>query len=254
MTLLSVRNLIKSYPIEGGFFRSRSGSVRALDNVSLSLEKGKVLGIVGESGSGKTTLGKVICRLLPRDSGEVLVDGKNIDDYSRREFSGKVQMVFQDPYASLNPKLSIGTILGEAAGGAAEAREASIRDALLTVGLQENILRSYPHQFSGGQRQRIALARTLLKKPEIIIADEPLSALDLTIQNQLLELFTELRDKEEIAFVFISHDLAVTSGLADYLIVMQNGKIAEEGPADKVISAPESEYTKRLLAAVPKLQ
>lgn len=254
MTILKVTNLSKTYPIEGGLFRSRAGTVRALDNVSASLERGKVLGVVGESGSGKTTLGKLICRLIAPDSGGILIDGKDIGSYSRPELSRKVQLIFQDPFASLNPKLSVASILGEADNsGDKTQKTANIAEALRTVGLPESAVTSYPHQFSGGQRQRIAVARALLKAPEIIVADEPLSALDLTIQNQLLELFSELKEKKQMSFIFISHDLAVTSGLSDYLIVMQNGKIAEEGLTVDVINNPKTEYARRLLEAVPKL-
>ncbi|MFH1369175.1 MAG: ATP-binding cassette domain-containing protein [Elusimicrobiota bacterium] len=250
MTLLTVKNVVKTYAIESGFFRTQTGSVKALDNISVSLETGKVLGIVGESGSGKTTLGKIICRLIQPDSGAIAFEGKGIETFTSAELSGIVQMVFQDPFASLNPKLSIGTMLREAAG---KNREREINATLSSVGLPKNILSSYPHQFSGGQRQRIALARALLKQPKIIVADEPLSSLDLTIQNQLLEVFAGLKETQDISFVFISHDLAVTSNLSDYLVVMQNGKIAEEGETRQIIENPKEEYTKRLLEAVPKM-
>lgn len=254
MTLLKVTNVSKSFPIEGGLFRSGSGFVKALDYVSVSMEEGKVLGVVGESGSGKTTLGKLICRLIIPDQGSITLYGRDIESFNNKEFSEKVQMIFQDPFASLNPKLSIHTILTEAAFNYPEKeRQSVVADTLKTVKLPENILCSYPHQFSGGQRQRIAIARALIKKPKLIVADEPLSSLDLTIQSQLMQLFMELKETRKLSFMFISHDLAVTANLSDYLVVMQNGKIVEEGETGKVICYPEKDYTKRLLEAVPKI-
>lgn len=253
MSLLQVKNISKQFSVETGIFKKKTGVVAALDNVSFSLKKGSVLGILGESGSGKTTIAKIICRLLKEDSGEILLKNINVKKYSRQDFAKKVQMIFQDPFASLNPKLSIGTILSEAAIGLSKIEKINkVHESLAAVGLPGNILSSYPHQFSGGQRQRIAIARALIKQPEIIIADEPLSALDISIQNQLLDIFYTLKEKQSVAFIFISHDLLSMSSLADNIIIMQNGKIVEEGTAEKVITAPESSYTKRLIDAVPK--
>jgi ABC-type oligopeptide transport system ATPase subunit len=255
MQLLTVRNITKTFALESGIFRSKNGTITALDGVSLSLNAGSVLGVVGESGSGKTTLGKVVARLLSPDTGEVLLEGKRSDAYSRQEFAGMVQMVFQDPFASLNPKLTIGTMLFEAASFLpADTRAHAVRETLETVGLTGDIVRSYPHQFSGGQRQRIAIARALLRRPKLIIADEPLSALDISIQNQLLEVFVRLKETHSLSFIFISHDLTVTSNLADYLIVMKDGRIVEEGLTDTIISCPREDYTKKLLAAVPRMK
>jgi len=253
MSLLKVTAVSKTFAVEGGMFRA-AGAVRAVDSASLELAPGRAVGIVGESGSGKTTLGKMICRLLKRDAGEITIDGKNIDDYSRLELSHKVQMVFQDPFASLNPKLTIGTTLMEAAGhlNSAERRQ-KIESILQLVGLPAAVTSAYPHQFSGGQRQRIALARALIRQPKLIVADEPLSALDISIQNQLLNLFAQLKEELSISFLFISHDVIAASMLADRLLVMKEGKIVEEGITDKVIAAPQHPYTQRLLSAVPHI-
>lgn len=254
MNILEAKKLYKTFPVEGGIFRRKIGEVRALNNLSISLEPGQVLGVVGESGSGKTTLGKVLCKLHTPEQGSISIEGKDINLYSRLDLSNKIQMIFQDPFASLNPKLTIGTILGEASNAKdQQSRKQIITDTLETVGLPENIISSYPHQFSGGQRQRIALARALIRQPKIIIADEPLSSLDISIQNQLLNLFVKLKEKHLISFVFISHDLVTTSNLADYLIVMQNGSVVEEGPIKELIQLPSDPYTKNLISAVPQI-
>ena len=248
MALLEVKNVSKSFTRQKGFFSSETSRLLALDNVSISLKEGGFVGILGESGSGKTTLGRIICRLLLPDSGEVIIDGKNINNSPRAELAAKVQMIFQDPFASLNPKLTLKTILGEAAAGQSAGE---IEDALSLVGLSGDILSLYPHHFSGGQRQRIAIARALLKKPKIIIADEPLSSLDLSIQMQILALFVRLKDSMGISFVFISHDIVTASNIADYFYIMKNGRIVEEGEAGEVLTAPKTDYTKELLSAVP---
>ncbi|MBN1621399.1 MAG: ABC transporter ATP-binding protein [Endomicrobiales bacterium] len=255
MSLLSVRNITKTFPVESGVLRRKIGFIRALNNVSFSIHPGSVLGVVGESGSGKTTLGKAVCRFFKLDSGRVFIEDRNIDLYSRLELSSKVQMIFQDPFASLNPKLTIGTIIEEASDvEGKKEREKLIKDTLGMVGLPSNILLSYPHQFSGGQRQRIALARALVKKPKIVIADEPLSSLDISIQNQLLNLFMKLKEKHLVSFIFISHDLVTTSNLADYLIVMKDGEIVEEGPTETIILFPQNSYTRNLISAVPDIK
>ncbi|MHB9154995.1 MAG: ATP-binding cassette domain-containing protein [Endomicrobiales bacterium] len=254
MEILKVSSVSKSFAVESGILRNKSGAVRALEDVSLSLQKGEIAGILGESGSGKTTMGRVICRLIEPDAGAITIGGRNIVEYSRRELAGKVQMIFQDPFASLNPKLKVGTILSEAAeaAGGEDGRD-GIEGTLRTVGLSGEVLSSYPHQFSGGQRQRIAIARALLRRPEIIIADEPLSALDISIQNQLLELFLRLKETHSLSFVFISHDIVATSILADFIAVMKEGKIVEQGPVRDVIGNPQTPYTSKLLAAVPRM-
>jgi ABC-type glutathione transport system ATPase component len=254
MAILTAANITKTFPVESGLFRSGAGVVKALDNVSIAVEPSQVLGVVGESGSGKTTLGKILCGLLQPDHGVIVIEGRPIGTFKPAELATKIQMVFQDPFMSLNPKLSVRTILSEAAFHLPRQERAGlIEETLDAVGLPQNILSSYPHQFSGGQRQRIAISRALIKRPKVIVADEPLSALDLTTQNQLLALFDSLKTRFGISFVFISHDLSVTGELSDQLIVMQNGKIVEGGPTREVMAAPKEEYTRRLLAAVPKM-
>ena len=252
MSLLSVDKINKEFSIETGFLLRKTGTVHALENVSFELEAGSVLGIIGESGSGKTTLARVLCKLVSPDSGSVFISGRNINDYSRQELSRHIQLIFQDPFASLNPKLSVGTLLSEAIDLKTDDTSGQVREMLRTVGMPDDILRSYPHQFSGGQRQRIAIARALLKKPKIIVADEPLSSLDITIQSQILGLFKELKGRFGLTFIFISHDIVTTASFADYVIVMKNGKIMERGAVKKVISSPENIYTKNLISAVPK--
>ena len=252
MNILSVNNLNKEFRVETGFFLRKTDTVRALDDVSFELESGKVLGIIGESGSGKTTLARVLCKLVSPDSGNILINGRNLNDYTRQELSRRIQLIFQDPFASLNPKLSVGTILSEAIDQKTDNIAGLLRDILRTVGMPDDILHSYPHQFSGGQRQRIAIARALLKKPDIIIADEPLSSLDITLQSQILGLFKALKEKFGLTFIFISHDIVTTASFADYVIVMKNGKIMERGLTNRIIRFPENVYTRKLISAVPR--
>lgn len=252
MNILETKNLNKTFAVERGILLSKTGSVRALDGVSFEVDEGKVLGVIGESGSGKTTLARVLCRLMEPDSGEILISGKNIGEYSRRELSHQVQMIFQDPFTSLNPKLTVGTILAEALDDRSDASN-KIREILSTVGLPPDISTSYPHQFSGGQRQRIAIARSLLKNPRIIIADEPLSSLDVSVQSQILKLFRDLRAKLGLTFIFISHDISTTASFADYTIVMKNGRIVDRGETRDIISAPQDDYTKKLINSVPRI-
>ncbi|MCX5782216.1 MAG: ATP-binding cassette domain-containing protein [Elusimicrobia bacterium] len=251
--VLSARNISKYFDVESGFFLNKTGIIRALDNVSFDLIEGQVLGIIGESGSGKTTLAKVLCNLINPDSGKIEILGKNIKSYSQSELSNAIQMIFQNPYSSLNPKLTVGTILKEALNKINKDKEQSIKEILQIVGLSDIMLNSYPHQFSGGQRQRIAIARALLKNPKIMIADEPLSSLDVSIGSQILELFKKLKNRFLLSFIFISHDIITTALFADYVIVMKNGKIIEKGETKKVIISPEDLYTKKLIASVPKI-
>ena len=252
--MIEVNNISKTFYSSGGIFSGSNREIKALDDVSLSLEEGKILGIVGESGSGKTTLGKCILRLHTLDSGNITIDDHDINRYSRKEFSTMVQMIFQDPFSSLNPKLSVETILSEASElNNKKAVHEEVLSVLNSVGLNESILHNYPHQFSGGQRQRVALARALMKKPRFIVADEPLSSLDVSIGNQLLNLFISLKNSDNMSFVFISHDIAATASIADTVIVMHNGKIVEAGDCMEVIKNPKEEYTKNLISAVPVL-
>ena len=232
-----------------------------MDGVSLSLEKGEILGLVGESGCGKSTLSRTIMQLLPASSGSVVLDGENLSALSQAAVRRRrldFQMVFQDPYASLNPRMTIFSTLAEAV----RQRHPSLRGAALadrveslmaTVGLDAKVMRKYPHEFSGGQRQRIAIARALAPEPKLILADEPVSALDVSIQSQILNLITSLQKNLGLTMIFISHDLGVVHYIADRIAVMYQGKIVESGPADQVFYQPQADYTKRLLAAIPRL-
>ncbi len=264
MILLSAENISKEFPVEGGVFRRKIGSVRALDSVSLRLEEGESVGVVGESGSGKTTLAKILLRMLAPDVGKLLWEGKPAESISRRDWAHGVQMVFQDPSASLNPKLTVHTQLTEALRArksdpaeprlSANAEKDALRELLVSVGLPWDALFYYPHQFSGGQKQRIAIARALADRPRLLIADEPVSSLDLSIQAQILNLLMDLKDHYRLTLLTISHDLAVISYLAGRVVVMKQGKVVEEGATADVLSRPADAYTKALLDAVPRLE
>jgi oligopeptide transport system ATP-binding protein len=242
-------------------FHKGRDQVVAVDDVSLTIAQGEILGLVGESGCGKSTLSRIIMQLLPPDSGTVRMGGLDLTKLARREVRQHrldFQMIFQDPYASLNPRLTIFSALGEALqqrhprlkGPELQARVASL---LETVGLPPHHMRRYPHEFSGGQRQRIAIARALAPEPKLIIADEPVSALDVSIQSQILNLLRHLQSNLQLTMLFISHDLAVIRYMADRIAVMKSGKIVESGSADEVFASPREAYTKQLLAAVPML-
>jgi oligopeptide transport system ATP-binding protein len=260
-TLLEVRQISKTFPIEGGVFRRRMGSVQALKEVSFQIHPGETLALVGGSGCGKSTLAKVIAGLLPADSGTLLWQSQSMVSWTRRERAHRIQMVFQDPFASLNPKLSVETQLSEvvelAAVSASEPKKLNTHEScvqlLETVGLTGDALNHYPFQFSGGQRQRIAIARALAMRPALLIADEPLSALDVTIQAHVLKLLKTLKAAYNLTILFISHDLAVVDDFAERVIVLQNGSMVEEGPVGQVLSQPQNAYTRALLDAVPRI-
>ncbi len=249
-SMLEVKNLFKTFEISPGFFQTKIG-VRALNNISFNLTKTKTLGILGESGSGKSTLAKIICGLIEKDSGEVLIDGKSVESLTRKELSSKVQMIFQDPYDSLNPKLTVGVHILEALNASSRIGQntQSVEDILSLTGLSAEFTDRFPHQLSGGQRQRVAIARVLATKPEIIIADEPVSALDVSIQTQILNLFKELRERLSITFIFISHDILATAYLSDELIIMKDGEIIESGSTESLIKEQKNEYTKKLIGS-----
>jgi ABC-type dipeptide/oligopeptide/nickel transport system ATPase subunit len=252
MNTLTVKNLSKTYHSDKPLFGGAGTTVHALKNVSLEISEGKILGLVGESGSGKSTLGKIICRYFEPDEGSVSLCGRPLESYLRKELSRTVQMIFQDPYSSLNPRLNIETILSEAVlDFSNRIRLEKITSGLKAVGLDDTALKLYPHQFSGGQRQRIAIARALLKEPKLLIADEPLSSLDLTIQTQIIRLLLKLRKDYNLAILFISHDIATTSVLCDNIAVLKGGEIVESGRTFDIINHPKADYTKKLLAAVP---
>lgn len=251
--LLKTVNINKNFCIEKNFFSNKTVAVTAVDNASIELKKGEILGIAGESGSGKTTLAKIIAGLLNYDSGEVFIDDRNLKNYSRYELSKKIQMIFQDPFSSLNPKLSIGTMIAEALKTKKPVKNIDdIASAILNlVGLSADSTQKYPHQFSGGQRQRISIARALASEPEIIVADEPVSSLDISVQAQIMNLFLELKENLRLSYIIISHDLNLLSAVSDNIAIMQNGKIIEYGQSEKIMNSPENPYTQKLISAIP---
>ncbi|MGE0704367.1 MAG: ABC transporter ATP-binding protein [Vicinamibacterales bacterium] len=257
--LLVVEGLKKYYPVRGGVWGRRIGDVRAVDDVSLVVERGKTLGLVGESGCGKSTLGRTIMRIEDPTAGQVLFDGTDVASASRDELfqlRREMQMVFQDPYSSLNPRMTIGEIVREpllvhGMGSKAE-QVAKVRELLQTVGLTGEMLDRYPHEFSGGQRQRIGVARALALDPKLVIADEPVSALDVSVQSQVLNLMVRLQRERGLTYIFISHDLSVVEHVSDSIAIMYLGRIVERGPANGVFTRPAHPYTRALLQAVPE--
>ena len=257
-TLLQVNNLVKHYPIRGGVFYKQIASVRAVDGVSLSIKEGETLGLVGESGCGKTTFGKTILRLEEPSSGEVLFDGENILTYSQRQMRAmreKMLIIFQDPFSSLNPRKTVSYIIGQpllvhGLRNRAE-REKRVMELLETVGLRREHMRRYPHQFSGGQRQRLGIARALALNPKLIVCDEAVSALDVSIQSQVLNLLKDLQQEFRLTYLFISHDLSVVWHVSDRLAVMYLGKIVELAPSKILYQGPLHPYTQALLSACP---
>ena len=256
-TVLRVNKLEKVYRSGGGIFGGKERVVHAANKVTLDLARGETLGIVGESGSGKSTVARCIVRLNDADSGEILLGDTDLRPLGRaamRPFRSKIQMVFQDPFASLNPRARVGKIIaqGPLMYGAApeEARKRTV-ELLDTVGLDERAHDRFPHEFSGGQRQRIGIARALALEPEILVADEPVSALDVSIQAQILTLLDEIRDKMNLSMVFITHDLRVAAQVCDRIAVMQQGKLVEIGPTGTIFAQPKEPYTQELLGAVP---
>jgi peptide/nickel transport system ATP-binding protein len=257
--LLEVTDLVKHFPVKRGLLIDREvDRVRAVDGVSLSVHQGETLGLVGESGSGKSTLSRTILQLLAPSSGSIRFEGREIAGLSRRQMRPlrrQMQMVFQDPYASLNPRKRVGQIVGEPLRLQGEAKGAELRrevqGLLDRVGLSAEHYDRFPHEFSGGQRQRIGIARALALRPKLIIADEPVSALDVSIRAQILDLLSELQAEFGLTYVFVAHDIGVVRHVSDRIAVMHRGKIVEQGPADEVCERPRDAYTKQLLAAVP---
>jgi len=257
--LLEVADLVKHYPVKRGLLINREvDQVRAVDGVSFSVEQGETLGLVGESGSGKSTLSRTVLQLLQPTSGSVRFNGREIAGLSRRQMRplrSEMQMIFQDPYASLNPRKRVGQIVGgplRVQGRAAGAElQRTVKDLLERVGLSPEHYQRFPHEFSGGQRQRIGIARALALQPKLIVADEPVSALDVSIRAQILALLDELQDEFGLTYVFVAHDIGVVRHVSDRIAVMHEGKIVEQGPADQVCEQPSDPYTKTLLAAVP---
>ena len=257
--LITVRNLCKYFPLRGGIFSKVKDYVRAVDDVSFSIRRGETFGLVGESGSGKTTVGRTLLKLIEPTSGDAFFEDKNIytiDPRQLRELRRKMQIIFQDPASSLNPRMTVERIVGEGivlhrlVKNKAELRE-RVAELLLQVGLSEDYLQRYPHEFSGGQRQRIGIARALALKPEFIVADEPVSALDVSIQSQILNLLDDLKEQYNLSFLFIAHNLAVVEHFCDNVSVMYRGKIVELATATEIYRNPMHPYTKFLIQAVP---
>ena len=257
-TLIQVNNLKKHFPIKGGFLKRQINSLKAVDDVSFYIKKRETLGIVGESGCGKSTTGKTLMRFHEPTKGKVYVDGEDVTKLSAkglREKRKDMQMIFQDPYSSLNPRMIVGDIVGEPlvvnSDFSSKERLDRVKDLLEKVGLSSNHVRRFPHEFSGGQRQRIGIARAIALNPKFIVADESVSALDVSIQAQTINLFKKLQEELDLTYMFISHDLSVVKHISNRIAVMYLGKIVEMTDADRMFQEPLHPYTQALLSAIP---
>ena len=262
--LVEVKSLVKYYPIQSGILRRKVGDVRAVDNVSFDIQHGEILGLVGESGCGKSTLGRTLIRLLPPTAGEAYLGGVDIfaqKGGALKRMRRKMQIIFQDPVASLNPRMPVSDIIGEGLVAQADktnhwdkgdVREKRVGEYLEIVGLRRDYARRYPHEFSGGQRQRIGIARALALSPEFVVCDEPVSALDVSIQSQILNLLIDLREEFGLTYLFIAHNLSVVQYLSDRVAVMYLGKVVELAPVEQLYADPRHPYTVALLSAVPE--
>jgi len=261
MNLLEVKNLKVHFPVKHGMLSRARDSVKAVDDVSFSLAAGETLGLVGESGCGKTTLGRAVVRLIETTAGNVMFEGEDIARLAGRELRArrrKFQMIFQDPIGSLNPRMTVEDIVGEALdihglAESASARTKRVADLLKAVGLDAGYAQRYPHEFSGGQRQRIGIARALAVEPRLIVCDEPVSALDVSVQAQIINLLQDLQQRHGIAYLFIAHDLAVVEHISRRVMVMYLGRIVELAAAEAIIQTPKHPYTQALISAVPKV-
>lgn len=255
--VLEVQDLVKEYPVRSGFLRRRTGTIHAVNGVSFTLERGKTLGLVGETGCGKSTLGRCVVNLITPTSGTVLLDGADLHAMSKRDLRAarrRIQLVFQDPYASLDPRQTVESIVLEplqlhGLAGRSDTKRAS--QLVDSVGLSQYVLQQYPHELSGGQRQRVGIARALALDPEVIVLDEPVSALDVSVQAGILNLLEELQAERQIAYLFIAHDLAVVRHVSHEVAVMYLGKIVEKVESDTLYSTPKHPYTKALISSVP---
>ncbi|MEZ5589211.1 MAG: dipeptide ABC transporter ATP-binding protein [Gammaproteobacteria bacterium] len=256
--LLEVRDLRKHFEVRKGLFGRATGAVRAVDGISFSIAKGETLGLVGESGCGKSTSGKTLLKLLQPDSGSIHLNGTDITSFDRRRMvpiRRQMQIIFQDPYSSINPRLSVGGFVGEPLSihglASGQAREQQVAELFRKVGLRPELMRRYPHEFSGGQRQRIAIARALSLNPELIVADEAVSALDVSIQAQVINLMMDLQQELGLSYLFIAHDIGIVEHISHRVAVMYLGKIVELATREHIFSTPRHPYTEALLAAVP---
>jgi len=256
--ILEVKDLVKHFPIKSGLLQKTVGAVKAVDGISFTIKKGETFGLVGESGCGKTTAGRTILRLIERTSGSVKFKGQDIFALSKKELRKirpQMQLIFQDPYSSLDPRMTVGNIIGEAVKEHNIAPKSEYRDYVIKI-MEDCELRPYhidryPHEFSGGQRQRICIARSLALNPDLIVADEPVSALDVSIQAQIINMLQDLRKKKDISYLFISHDLSVVEYISDVVGVMYLGTMVEKAPKKELFKHPMHPYTKALLSAVP---
>ncbi|MEC7230850.1 MAG: ATP-binding cassette domain-containing protein [Verrucomicrobiota bacterium] len=259
--MLSVSDLKVHFPVKGGVLQRTIDVVKAVDGISFDVHRGKTVGLVGESGSGKTTTGRAIARLVPITSGSVCYEKRDLAALSRRDFFSyrkKIQVIFQDPFSSLNPRMTAYSIISEPLDihfkdWSKSQKLARVADLLEKVGLSAEFMQRYPHQFSGGQRQRIGIARALAVEPDFIVCDEPVSALDVSVQAQIINLLQDLQDELGLTYLFIAHDLAVVEHISEQVLVMTEGKIVEQASAAEIYSNPQHPYTVKLLEAVPKV-
>lgn len=256
--LLEIHNLTKYFPIYGGIFKRKKGSVYAVDDVSLAIEEGKTLGLVGESGCGKTTVGRTIIRLIEPDSGKIIFDGQDLTRLPQskmRDIRRNMQIIFQDPFESMDSRQTIGDILEEPYQihkvGSVEERKANVKKLLNRVGMSETAISRFAHEFSGGQRQRIGIARAIALNPRLIVCDEPVSALDVSIQSQIMNLLLELQQAMKLSYIFIAHNLAVVKHISDEIAVMYLGRIVEYSDSEQLYKAPLHPYTQALISAIP---